>query len=199
MKTYLAITATIATLAFSGAFTNESWAQSGTLEPLPSVELETITNGTYEDTIEGTTTSFESYNDTSGSSSGVAASPLVLIKTAALDEDCDGVEDAPYTTTGLTPGDGQCLLWKLEVKNNGLQTLCNLNVQDRAPRGISNISLRPYIVRQPGPAQGSCSTEADTFSCVVGNQLDSNGDGVQESNCLRTNEVAEIKYGIVIR
>lgn len=134
-----------------------------------------------------------------GATTSFQPSALVLIKTAALDQNCDGAADGGFTTTSVQPGNGQCVLWRLEVRNAGSEILCNVRLDDRAPSDVAQISIQPFIQSQPRPGLGQCRGSGDGFSCTLGNSLDANGDGVSESNCMRPQETAEVRYGILIK
>lgn len=122
--------------------------------------------------------------------------PIELLKRVALDKDCDGIADTNYSKTAVAPGNGQCLVWSLTVKNNSADTYCDIHVKDQAPRDVSTISIEAFILDQPEPGEGQCDMDGQRFSCKVGNAIDMDNDGTKETACLRSSETAEIRYGI---
>lgn len=70
----------------------------------------------------------------------LSATQIRLTKLQAKDDDCNGVADGAYTTTGLTigrnaNGSGQCVLYRLTVRNQGASAIGSFTFHDETPSG----------------------------------------------------------------
>lgn len=91
---------------------------------------------------------------------------LQIVKRQALDGDCNGVEDAAFTTLNLTTGavPNACIRYEIEVTNTGATPVSNVVVNDATPANTvsSNAASASTTV-------GSISVPADgTAGPVVG-------------------------------
>ncbi|KPA10990.1 protein containing DUF11, partial [Candidatus Magnetomorum sp. HK-1] len=72
--------------------------------------------------------------------STVILGQLRLVKTAALDADCNGDPDTALQKTALsTVNPGECVVWQVVVTNAGTESLNKVNVHDNIP---------PYTIYQ---------------------------------------------------
>lgn len=76
--------------------------------------------------------------DTATDITRVTTTQLRLYKLQAKDDDCNGQADSSYTTSGLTigrntNGTGQCVLYRVTVKNEGATAIGQFNFRDATP------------------------------------------------------------------
>ena len=65
----------------------------------------------------------------------VITGDVELIKEQALDADCNGTEDAPFTTFQISEGSvpAACILYRITASNTGPDTITNLVINDVTP------------------------------------------------------------------
>ena len=56
-----------------------------------------------------------------------------LVKTQALDAGCDGTPDGGFVLTPLTAKPGQCIVYKIDVQNQGVSAATGVLVNDATP------------------------------------------------------------------
>ena len=137
-------------------------------------------------------------SDTNTDQTIVSESQLVIKKFGALDAICDGTPDTVFATDNVGAQPGQCVIWQILLNNTGNKTICSVTVYDSSP-AFTHIFGTPVIFSEPLPGgSGTCIVDGDDIICTVGNTLDNNGDGINESFCLGAGENAEIRMNIKV-
>lgn len=106
-------------------------------------------------TANGSNTTTAPANATATDSTTVIAGNLTLVKTQALDANCDGTADAAYGQGNLSAGPGQCVLYRITVTNVGAADATNVVVSDATPTFtvISN-NAAPAVSQTGGVPDG---------------------------------------------
>ena len=60
----------------------------------------------------------------------VVTGQVNIVKTVAIDTDCDGVADSPFAANPGTVEPGQCLVWQIVAQNQGAANAFNVQVRD---------------------------------------------------------------------
>ncbi len=63
----------------------------------------------------------------------VVTGQVNIVKTVAIDTDCDGTPDTAYASNPGTVEPGQCLVWQIVAQNQGAANAFNVQVRDAAP------------------------------------------------------------------
>jgi len=63
----------------------------------------------------------------------VVTGQVNIVKTVAIDLDCDGVADGAFATNPGTVEPGQCLVWQILAQNQGAANAFNVQVRDASP------------------------------------------------------------------
>ncbi|MBD3727969.1 MAG: hypothetical protein IE936_13010, partial [Moraxella osloensis] len=107
----------------------------------------------------------------------VTTTQLRLYKFQAKDDDCNGQADSSYTTNGLTigrntNGTGQCVLYRVTVKNEGSTAIGQFNFYDATPAATA-MEFTPTCASCTGnivaPAKGSSGTLSGQLPSVAPN------------------------------
>ncbi|MFK7892056.1 MAG: hypothetical protein AB8B63_14670, partial [Granulosicoccus sp.] len=94
---------------------------------------------------------------TAQNQSEVVSGKVRIEKTAALDNECDGIANTTFTTSKPeTVEPGQCVIWKIVAENRGTDTALNVQVRDAAP------SFTTYV---PG-SMSYCLNQTCTLASV---------------------------------
>ncbi|MBI9073832.1 MAG: hypothetical protein JEZ02_00375 [Desulfatibacillum sp.] len=126
----------------------------------------------------------------------VNGTQLTITKTGAVDTDCDGTPETPFGTGILEAKPGECVIWKLEVINYGVEPICEVTVHDAAV-AFTVLDGLPAIISEPAPGgTGSCVVTGEEFDCTVGNPYDIDNSGLDDSFCLQPGEQAEIRFRV---
>jgi trimeric autotransporter adhesin len=133
--------------------------------PLGATDLATLTatttNGTYVSAVPPVVSATDQTTVLNGQ--------LQIVKRQALDADCDGTPDGPYTTADITVGSipGACLRYEIVVTNVGTASVTAVVVDDATP---ANTTYSDAIVA--ATSQGTITTPANgatgTVSANVG-------------------------------
>ena len=63
----------------------------------------------------------------------VVSGQVNIIKTVAIDNNCDGAPDTAFVSNPGTVEPGQCLVWQIAAQNQGAANAFNVQVRDAAP------------------------------------------------------------------
>ena len=63
----------------------------------------------------------------------VVSGQVNIIKTVAIDNNCDGASDTAFVSNPGTVEPGQCLVWQIVAQNQGAANAFNVQVRDAAP------------------------------------------------------------------
>jgi len=63
----------------------------------------------------------------------VVTGQVNIVKTVAIDTDCNGVADGPFAANPGTVEPGQCLVWQIVAQNQGAANAFNVQVRDASP------------------------------------------------------------------
>ena len=77
----------------------------------------------------GSTCNAPSANDVST----VVTGQIRVVKTQAVDANCDGVADGAFAATLITAAPGQCVIYKVIATNEGTAPITNLSINDAVP------------------------------------------------------------------
>lgn len=127
----------------------------------------------------------------------IAQTAFLLEKAGATDLECDGEAAPVFVVGGVSAPPRACVIWRLTASNLGAGPVCNVRIVDDAPE-FTVLQGSPIIFSEPTPGGGSCSVSGATVACLVGSQIDVNGDNVLESHCLRPGESAEARFTVRI-
>jgi len=63
----------------------------------------------------------------------VVTGQVNIVKTVAIDTDCDGAADGAFAANPGTVEPGQCLVWQIVAQNQGAANAFNVQVRDASP------------------------------------------------------------------
>lgn len=127
----------------------------------------------------------------------VALARVDLAKHGALDTTCDMIADGAFDDTQIRASPGECVLWKISLKNTSTETVCDVFIRDAAPEFTSFLPLPP-ILTQPVSGTGVCTLSGSNLDCSVGYPADTNSDGLDENYCLGSGEDASVTFAVKI-
>lgn len=130
----------------------------------------------------------------------VSVSQLTLVKTGAVSANCalgPTSGGLVFATGGVSAAPGDCVVWRVTATNQGLRTVCSVNISDTAPP-FTLLQPGAVVVGEPAPGTGSCVENDPSVSCMIGNSIDITGDGLPEPHCLRAGESAEARFSVRI-
>jgi uncharacterized repeat protein (TIGR01451 family) len=95
---------------------------------------------------------------------------LTAVKVQALDADCNGVPDAPYTLLNITAGaiPGACLRYQITVTNNGTAPVTSVVVNDDTPPNTTYSATVPASTTVGSISSVPANGAAGTISANVG-------------------------------
>ena len=94
----------------------------------------------------------------------VVTGQVNIVKTVAIDTDCDGVADSPFAANPGTVEPGQCLVWQIVAQNQGAANAFNVQVRDASPAFTTFVpGSLAYCVNQncvPAPVTDTAGDDA---------------------------------------
>ncbi|MEC7120091.1 MAG: NEW3 domain-containing protein [Pseudomonadota bacterium] len=90
----------------------------------------------------------------------ISEDPLRLVKSQALDTDCDGVADGAYGTGTLAAEPGACIVYRIVATNEGSGTVTNVVINDTTPAytTLSTAAVATVGAISATPALGGTGT-----------------------------------------
>lgn len=73
----------------------------------------------------------------------IVTGQIRVTKNQALDANCDGTPDAAFAATALTAKPGECLVYEVVAKNEGVAPVTNLTVNDAVPAFTALSTAQP--------------------------------------------------------
>lgn len=127
----------------------------------------------------------------------VGATMLSIRKYGALDAECAGTVPTSFDDARVLAQPGDCVVWQIRIENTGAEPVCDVQALDAAP-AFTQMSSAPTIFAEPAPGTGACTVNGRDFACTIGNPLDLDDDGNDESFCMKGGEKAEVRFSVEI-